>query len=170
MTGSESQVRWDEQMGLRISRVERKGRLTVDRVRASHLLADHKRDRDDRALAIPRNGPHLTLLGPEAAPAHLGALLVQLDLHLLQLGLDVGVRDGQLAHVAQRGAGLLPVVLLGEPARGLVAEEHADEEEDGWQELHRKGHDERRVPVQVQERAVVYPEGYHGAHGFEKLV
>ena len=80
------------------------------------------------------------------------------------------MHDRQLAHVAQRGAGLLPVVLLGEPARGLVAEEHADEEEDGWQELHRKGHDKGSVPVQVQERAVVYPEGYHGAHGFEELV
>ena len=78
--------------------------------------------------------------------------------------------ERQVAHAREDGRGLFPIILLGEKARGLVAEGDTDCEEDGRQGLHCDGHDPARIAGAVEKGAVVDPESYHGTAGLEELV
>lgn len=144
--------------------------VVVDGVGAGHLLADHEEDADERALAVAGDRPHLLHEVPGAGPADELALVLELRDDVLELVVNVGVRGGEGAHARERRPRLLPPVLLGQPARRLVAQHHADEEEHRRQRLHRERHHVLRRALNVQQAAVVDPEGQHDAHRDEELV
>lgn len=72
--------------------------------------------------------------------------------------------------MGERGARGFPAVLPGEPAGGLVAQEHTEQEEDGGEALHGQRDEVHGRAADVQQGAVVDPERQHDAQGDEELV
>lgn len=130
----------------------------VDGVRARPLLRTHQAHRQEGAAAVAGDRKHLLPDGLDARPAvDAGELLFQLTAHLEQLALDVRVVGRETPELGEDGGTALPAVGAGEPAGRLVQAEHADEEEDGWQNLHCQGHLPLSVAGDVEFAAVVDP-------------
>jgi len=129
------------------------GRVVANAVGARELLPEHDAEAVDEAPAVARR--------EALAPAHalrLRQLLLDGRLDLRDLLHDLGVRGGLAAHVGQRGGGLFDAAAGDEPARGLLQEPQADEQEAAGDELD----GDRDAPLlgglgDVQRDAVVQP-------------
>lgn len=156
---------------LKTERLEDLGCVIVDGVGSSHLLADHKADGDESALAITRNGEHLLqeILNGSSSNKH--ALVLKLVGNVLQLSSDVLVRCRQVANTSQNGRCLFPAILLGQETRRLLVQGHADPEEDSGKSLESKGHNVDSLTARdVQQRTVIDPESETRSSRNEQLV
>jgi hypothetical protein len=133
-------------------------------------LADHEHDGNDGTLAVARDGPHLALEIHEGSTTNETSLVLKLLLHLLNLHSDVWVVGRKSSELGQDGSGLLPVILFGEEARRLVAEENTNNHEDGWKHLHGQRNLPLSVTLGVFKRTKVDPEGHHDTECDVELV
>jgi hypothetical protein len=100
--------------------------VSYDSVHTRHLLADHEDDRDDGALTVAGNEPHLLEEVNGARVTDKTSLELELLGHLLQLTLDVRVVMWKATESGQDGRRQLPVVLLGAPSGAFGREEHSE--------------------------------------------
>lgn len=143
---------------------------THNGVDTGHLLADHEQNGNDGTLAVAGDGPHLLHEGAEGGIASQAALRLKLLGHLVDLVLDVLAVGREATGAGQDDGGALPVVLAGAPTGGLGGEEHAGDEQDGGECLEGKRDDEDGVAGDVEQAAVVDPEGQHNTDDDEELV
>lgn len=98
------------------------------------------------------------------------ALGLELLDDLGELLLEVGVRGREVTKARQHILALLPAVLAGEPAGRLVAEQHAEAQQQGGERLDREREDVHDLAGHVDVDRIVDPEGDHTTRHDEELV
>lgn len=135
--------------------------VVVDCVRSGHLLTDHESDGDKSTFSVTWDEPHLTLEIHEGSTANHASLVLELLLHILKLHANVRVICWKVAKSCQNMSCLLPVVLLGEEARRLVAQRNTDQHENSWKHLQSQRNLPDSISLAVLEGPIVDPEGHH---------
>ena len=98
-------------------------RTVVNGICASHLLADHQPDGNQRSLPVSRNCPHLPHESLERSIAYQKAFVLELVRDLFHLACDVRVILREVANQGQYPGCIFPTVFPGQPSRRFVTEE-----------------------------------------------
>lgn len=88
-------------------------------------MAYHQSNGNESTLAVTRDGEHLPqqVLGGSTGDEH--TLVLELVGDILDLSLDILVRNWEVAHASEYSTGLLPAILLGQETRRLLVQRHA---------------------------------------------